>query len=158
MTSPRRLGTLLEEHPFFKDLPPNEIEFIAGCGKNVVFNEGQYLFREGEAADQFFIIRHGRVALEIFIPERGPLVTETVGEGDVLGWAWLFPPYRWSSDARALATVRAVALDGACLRAKCEEDLRLGYELMRRFAQIIMLRLHSTRVRLLDIYGRVPVS
>lgn len=158
MTAPRGLEQLLAEHPFFKDLPPDDLAFIAGCGKNVHFDAGRYLFREGEAADQFYIIRHGRVALEYFVPERGPLITETVDEGDVLGWSWLFPPYRWSSDARAIELTRAVALDGACLRRKCEEDVRLGYELMRRFAQIIMARLQATRVRLIDIYGHAPVS
>jgi CRP-like cAMP-binding protein len=158
MTAPRGLEELLAAHPFFKDLPPADIALIAGCGKNVRFEPGQYLFREGEPADQFYLIRHGRVALEFFVAGRGPLVTETVDEDDVLGWSWLFPPYTWSTDARALELTRAVALDGACLRRKCEEDVRLGYELMKRFAQIIMARLHATRVRLLDIYGRAPVS
>jgi CRP-like cAMP-binding protein len=154
----RTLDQILEEHPFFADLRKDDIAFIAGCGRNVHFEAGQYLFREGEAADHFYLIRHGKVALEVFVPGHGSLVTETIGEGDVLGWSWLFPPYRWSSDARALELTRAVALDGACLRRKCEEDLRLGYELMRRFAQIIMQRLQATRLRLLDIYGRAPVS
>ncbi len=158
MTTIRGLEELLAEHPFFRDLPPEDIALIAGCGRNVHFEEGEYIFREGEPADHFYLIRHGRVALEIFAPERGPLVIETIGEGEVLGWSWLFPPYRWSSDARASEPTRAVALDGACLRGKCEDDLRLGYELMRRFAQVIMGRLQATRVRLLDIYGRVPFA
>jgi CRP-like cAMP-binding protein len=158
MMAKRGLESVLAEHPFFRDLPPDDLAYIAGCARNVRFEEGQYIFREGEQADHFYLIRHGRVALEIFVPERGPLVTETVAEGEVLGWSWLFPPYRWSSDARAVEVTAALALDGACLRAKCETDTRLGYELMRRFAQIIMERLHATRVRLLDIYGRVPVS
>jgi CRP-like cAMP-binding protein len=158
VTAKRGIETLLAEHPLFKDLPPDDLALIAGCGKNVRFEEGRYIFREGEPANEFYLIRHGLVALEIFSPERGPLVTETVGEGEVLGWSWLFPPYRWSSDARALELTRAVALDGACLRGKCETDPRLGYELMGRFAQIIMERLHATRVRLLDIYGRVSVT
>jgi hypothetical protein len=49
-----------------------------------------------------------------------------------------------------------VALDGACLRGKCDEDHKLGYELMKRFAPIIVERLQATRLRLLDIYGRAP--
>jgi len=158
VTGMRGIDALLSEHPFFKDLPPDDLAFIAGCGKNVRFREGEYIFREGEPADHFYVIRHGRVALEIFAPERGPLVTEMIGEGGVVGWSWLFPPYRWSSDARAVEDTVAVALDGVCLREKCEREPRLGYELMRRFAQIIMERLHATRVRLLDIYGRAPVS
>jgi CRP-like cAMP-binding protein len=71
----------------------------------------------------------------------------------VLGWSWLFPPYRWHFDARALELTRAIALDGKCLREKCEEDHDLGYELVKRVAQIIMERLQATRLQLLDVYG-----
>ena len=92
------------------------------------------------------------VALEVFTPTRGPVVIETLGPGEVLGWSWLFPPYRWHFDAQAVEPVRAVALDGGCLRGKCEEDPRLGYELTRRFAAIMMDRLQATRLRLLDVY------
>jgi CRP-like cAMP-binding protein len=158
MMAKRGLESVLAAHPFFKGLPADDLAYLAGCAKNVRFEQGQYIFREGGQADHFYLIRHGHVALEIFIPERGALITETIGEGDVLGWSWLFPPYRWSSDARAVEATVAIALDGACLRGKCQTDTRLGYELMGRFAQIIMERLQATRMRLLDIYGRAPVA
>ena len=147
------IGELLEHHDFFADLPAADVHLIAGCGRNVVFEAGEYLFREGTPADSFFVVRHGRVALEIFAPGRGPLVLDTVGPGELVGISWLFPPYRWQFDGRAGALTRAIALDGACLRGKCEEDPRLGYELMKRFAQILQSRMHSARLRLLDLYG-----
>ena len=81
---------------------------------------------------------------------------ETIEAGEVIGWSWLFPPYRWHFDARALTQVRATAFDGACLRGKCEEDSGLGYDLMSRFAQILIERLQWTRLRLLDVYGDGP--
>jgi CRP-like cAMP-binding protein len=150
------IEALLQEHPFFHGLAQKYVELIAGCGSNVVFNEGEYVFREGEAANHFYIVRHGHVQMEIFVPHRGPLAIDTVREGEVLGWSWLFPPYRWTLDARAIEQTRAVALDGACLRGKCDEDPALGYELMKRFAPIIARRLESARLRLLDVYGRAP--
>ena len=150
------IAELLEQHPFFQGLAAEDVAFIAGCGQNVVFQEDEYIFREGGPADHFYVLRHGRVALETFVPERGPLIIETIAEGDVLGWSWLFPPYRWSSDARAVEVTRAVALDGVCLRQKCENDPRLGYALMQRFTRIMMDRLRATRLLLLDIYGNVP--
>jgi len=125
---------------------------IVGCAANVRFEAGEYIFREGEDANQFYIIRHGKVALELFTPERGVLTIQTLGAGDVLGWSWLFPPYRWRFDARALELTRAIALDGTCLRNKCDEDHNLGYELVKRFAQIIIERLQATRLQLLDVY------
>jgi CRP/FNR family cyclic AMP-dependent transcriptional regulator len=93
------------------------------------------------------------VAVEIFAPQKGPITIETVVEGDVLGWSWLVPPYNWRFDARAMEMTRAVALDGVCLRNKCETDHDLGYELMKRFANIIDRRLQATRLQLLDIYA-----
>ncbi|HSL25649.1 MAG TPA: cyclic nucleotide-binding domain-containing protein [Acidimicrobiia bacterium] len=147
------IDQLLRTHPFFKDLDPGYLELVAGCGKNMVFETGDYLCREGDPADLFFIVRRGRVAIEVHLPARGSLVIDTAGEADVVGASWLFPPYRWQFDARALEPVGVVALDGACLRDKCEEDTRLGYQLMKRFAEILVERLESARLRLIDLYG-----
>jgi CRP/FNR family transcriptional regulator, cyclic AMP receptor protein len=149
------LDRLLAEHPFFEGLDQEYVSFLAGCAKNVRFQQGEFLLREGEPADAFFIIRHGRVALEIDTPGRGSIVVQTVGEGEVIGYSWLFSPYRWRFDARALELTRALSLDGACLRGKCEEDPKLGYELMKRFAGIVLERLEATRMQLLDVYGQV---
>ena len=147
------LDSILAEHPFLKGLAPSQIELIAGCASNVRFNKGDYIFREDEEADRFYLIRHGLIALDVFVPQRGPVTIDTIQEGEVLGWSWLFPPYRWHFDARALQLTRAVAFDGKCLREKCDKDSRLGYELVMRFSQIIMQRLQSARLQLLDLYG-----
>ena len=143
----------LYDLPFFEGLPPADLELIAGCASNVRFREGELLFRDGDNADVFYVLRHGRVALETFVPAKGPFTIETLEAGEVVGWSWLFPPYRWHFDAHARSLVRATRFDGACLRAKCESDPRLGYELMSRFAQVMIDRLQSTRLRLLDVYG-----
>ena len=150
------LEHILAEHPFLKGLHPDYLQVIVGCASNVRFDGGRYMFHEGEEADKFFIIRHGRVALEIFIPERGAVAIQTISEGDVLGWSWLFPPYRWHLDAKVVEPVLAIALDGRCLRGKCDEDPGMGYELMKRFAQNIIDRLQATRLQLLDVYGHAP--
>jgi CRP/FNR family cyclic AMP-dependent transcriptional regulator len=147
------LEELLAEHPFLKGLEPSHLKVIAGCASNVRFNKGDFIFREEDEADRFFLIRHGLVALDVFVPQRGPVTIDTIQEGDVLGWSWLFPPYSWHFDARAVQLTRAVAFDGKCLREKCDKDVELGYVLVKRFAQVIMQRLQSARLQLLDIYG-----
>jgi CRP-like cAMP-binding protein len=147
---------ILDQHPFFRGLPAPVLSTIAGCASNESFPAGGFLCREGQPAERFFLPRFGRVAVEIATPEGGPVTVETVEEGDVLGWSWLFPPYRWHFDARALTLVRALALDGACLRKKCEDDRALGYELMKRFAQLAVQRLEATQLQLLDLYVRKP--
>jgi CRP/FNR family cyclic AMP-dependent transcriptional regulator len=139
--------------PLFEGLASGELSLLAGCAGNVRFTAGTQLFRRGDPADSFYVIRHGSIALETFVPERGPVVIETLEAGEVLGWSWLFPPYRWHLDARALTTVRATGFDGRCIREKCDADPRLGYDLMSRFAQVLIERLQWTRLRLLDVYG-----
>ena len=144
---------LLHDVPVFAGLADDTLRFIAGCGSNVAFDARELLFRQGDAADTFYVLRHGAVALETFVPGRGAITIETIEAGDVVGWSWLFAPYRWQFDARAVRRVRATAFDGVCLRGKCEADPRLGYDLMSRFAQVIIDRLQWTRLRLLDVYG-----
>ena len=147
------LESILVEHPFFKGFQPQYLQLITGCASNVRFNAGTYMLREGEQASQFYLIRHGKVALEVFAAQRGAITIETIEAGEVLGWSWLFPPYRWHFSARVVEPVRAIALDGTCLRTRGEEDHDLGYELMKRVAQIMMERLQATRIQLLDVYG-----
>ena len=144
---------LLGGHPFFAGLDTSAIQLIAGCAANVHFAAGEYVFGEGEPANQFYVIRHGRVALEVHSVTRGPLVIDTMEDAEVLGWSWLVPPYRYFGDARAVTPVSATVLDGACLRGKCEADPVLGYELLKRVTTVMYERLQSSRVRLLDLYG-----
>ena len=146
----------LAAHPFFAELPPPHLGTIVGCAANVQFDAGQFIFREGTPADRFYVIRHGTVAVEVFVPGGGAMTVETVEAGEVLGWSWLFPPYKAHFDARALTLVRALALDGTCLREKCEHDPALGYALMKRFTQLVVQRLEATRMQLLDLYGNRP--
>ncbi len=148
------LQEILSGHRFFADLDPALCALVAGCGRNVRFEAGDYLFHEGEPADRFFLLRHGRVAFEVTAPGRGPLRFLTVGEGEVVGVSWLVPPYRWNYDAKALETIRAIALDAKCLRDKCEADHHLGYELMKRFVPELVRRLHATRLQMFDVYGQ----
>jgi CRP-like cAMP-binding protein len=147
------LEPLLAAHPFFADLEPRFLQVVAGCAANARFPAGAFLGREGEPANQFYLLRHGKVALQIHLPERGALTIETMEAGEVLGWSWLFPPYRWHFDAQALELTRALVFDGQCLRAKCETDHDLGYALMQRFAHVMLQRLQATRLQLLDLYG-----
>ena len=141
---------LLTEHPFLKDLDPKHIHSLAACAQGRAFEAGEYLWRQGEEAGPLYLIRSGEVNLEISIPGEGPLPLETIAAGEVLGWSWLVPPYRWHFDARATTPVRALALEGECVREKCEQDSELGYRLLKRFTPVIAHRLEVTRARLIE--------
>ena len=144
------LERIVREHPFYSGMKEEFLELISGCAKNVRFEAGQYMFNEGQPADQFYLLRSGRVALQINTPER-TVTVQTMGEDEIVGASWLVPPHRWGFDAKALELTRAIAMDAACLRGKCEGDHDLGYEMMKRFMPILIQRLHATRLRILDL-------
>jgi CRP/FNR family transcriptional regulator, cyclic AMP receptor protein len=149
----RSIADYLGVHPFFAGLDAASVQELAGCARNEHVRASQYLFREGGTAEHFYVVMHGRIALELTSPAAGALVLETAGDGDVLDWPWLIPPYRWMYDARAVEPTSVVSLESACLRGKCDADPRLGYEFVQRVAQVMAGRLLATRVRLLDLYG-----
>ena len=149
----KTLDEVVLDAPVFAGLDPAFAELLGGCSVTAGAARGDIIARQGDPADTFWIIRSGRVALELHSPNRGGLAIETLEPGDVIGWSWLFPPYQWHYDARALEDVRAVEVDGACLRGKCDADPACGYDMLRRFSEIMIDRLEATRLRLLDVYG-----
>jgi CRP/FNR family transcriptional regulator, cyclic AMP receptor protein len=146
------LQRILAEHPFAQGLNDRLLELLVGCASNVRFEAGQVVFKEGEEANQFYLVRQGKMSVEIYAAERGTVNVLTIGDGEVLGWSWLISPYHWRFDARALEPTRAIALDGKCLREKSERDHELGYELLKRVAHIMEERLEATRLQLLNLY------
>lgn len=150
---PDSIAQLVANHPLLSGLPGDTAELVAGCARNAAFEPGELLLAEGQPADTLYLIRRGRVALEVQSPARGAMVLDTLVPGQILGWSWLFPPYRWSFDARALDPVGVVSVDATCLRAKAEADPAFGYELMKRLGAVMLERLQAARLRLLDLYG-----
>ena len=146
------LEPILKKHPFFKDLPQKHLDFIVGCASNIRFKKSEIILREEEPADKFYLIRQGKVA--IYIAKPSSITIQTIHEGDILGWSWLIPPHRHRFSARAAEDTRAIALDGKCLRGKCETNHELGYELLKRLVSVFAQRLEATRLQLLNIYGK----
>jgi CRP-like cAMP-binding protein len=144
---------VVKEHPFFAGVDEALCKLVCGCAKNVHFDAGRYLFREGEPAEWFYLLRYGRVALQLTAPGRGAVTFQTLGAGEIVGVSWLIPPYRWTYDTKAIELTRAIAMDATCLRQKCESDHHLGYEMMKRFMPILIQRLQATRLQILDVYG-----
>jgi CRP/FNR family cyclic AMP-dependent transcriptional regulator len=150
---PENLSEILRQHPFVAGLSDAHLDILSGCASNVHFPEGTFAIREGEIANKFFLIRTGRIALDTDVSPRGIIRIQTAGPGEILGWSWLISPYRWHFSAQAVADVRAIALDGECLRKKCENDHDLGYAMLLRLAAVMERRLEATRMQLLDMYS-----
>jgi CRP-like cAMP-binding protein len=143
----------LAHHPFFKDFSLEQLEVIADCASEKHFDAGHLIFCEGQDANTFYIIEQGNVAVQTFAPNKGPITIQTLEAGAMLGWSWLVPPYKWALYARALELTRCIAIDAMCIRGKMEADHELGYQLMKRFTNVIVQRLNSTLVQLLDVYA-----
>lgn len=146
------LARSLKEHSLAKGLLDSHIEFLSGCAKNVRIAPGRFLFREGNPADELFLVRSGKIALEVHDGVRGPVILETIGADDTLGWAALNPPYRWSLDARAIEPTLLFSLNGTCVRQKLEADHSFGYAFTRRLMNEIHERLERARLQSLDVY------
>lgn len=143
----------LSESPFFRGMQPRHIHELAIQATSESFPAGEFIFREGEDAQKFYLIREGRVTLEVLAPDRGVSIVQTISAGDVLGWSWLFPPHRWQFDARAVEPARTLTIDARWLRGWIEADHDFGYEMMKRIAHVMVSRLQATRLQLTDVYG-----
>jgi len=147
----QKLDATLRKHPFFKGLTDKQLKVIEGCAKNARFEEGKTIFVEGDPADAFYFIQEGSVSIELTMPNRPRSSVHTVKAGDILGWSWVSPPYHWHFNARALKPTKAIAFDARCLRSKLDDDHELGYELLKRFSEVIVQRLDATQVQLLKV-------
>ena len=145
------LNDAITNHAFFHGMKPEHLVLLLNGGKEAQFKVGDVLFREGEPANQFYLIESGKVAVETPEKSNDTTVVQTLGAGDVLGWSWLFPPFVWHFQARAVEPTSAIILNGAHLLVTAERNHDFGYELMKRMADIVITRLQATRKQLLEV-------
>jgi len=138
------------QHPFLHGMDERQVQVLLQSATEEQFHAGQIIFREGDPANRFYLIESGSVAVEAAAATCGVVRVQTLSAGDVLGWSWLFPPFAWHFQARALERTRALCCDGALLLVNAEEHPLFGYALMKRIAQILIQRLQSTRNRLVQ--------
>lgn len=136
---------LLREHPFLRDLNPLYLDSISDCATPLTLSAGSFVFHKGEVVESCYLIRQGRINLQLRRDDGSAMVVETLGYGDVLGWSWLEPPYRATLDARVILNTTVIRLDGACLRRCIEADDRLGFILYKRFKPIMARHMAASR-------------
>jgi CRP/FNR family cyclic AMP-dependent transcriptional regulator len=147
--SGRPIEIRINEHPFLNGMNSHQYRILTDCAMASHFDSGELIFGEGDPADRFYLIEKGSVILESYVKGKGMTRIQTIGVGEVLGWSWLFPPYFWHFNARALEPVDAIVLHAAPLRQECESDQEFGYELVKRMATVMLTRLQATRRELL---------
>ena len=141
----------MSDHHFFKGFQPGYVELLSECASIRKFNAGSYIFRDGEAADQLLLIQAGKVTIELQMPGGRAMSILTIGEDGVVGWSWIVPPHRWHFSARAVEETTAIVLDANGIMRKCDENNQLGFELMKRCANVMGERLNATRAQLLSL-------
>jgi len=144
------LLALVAQQPFFKGLSEDLIQMLADSTMEAQFKPGQLIFRQGDHANCFYLILEGKVLIESEAKERGMIPIRTLGPGDDLGCAWLFPPHYTHFSARAIDPTRAIFFYGTRLLAKCEANHELGYQLMKRVAEVVVKNLNATQQRLME--------
>ena len=149
------LAAIIGEQQLFKGLAVQYMNLLAEVAMLKEFAADEVIFREGDPANRFYLILDGEVALESTADGRGPVVLQTIGANDVLGWSWLFPPYYWHFDARAIEPTKAIFFYGTWLRENCERDHDFGYEMMKRMSAIIIDRLQATRKKLAETEAKL---
>jgi CRP/FNR family transcriptional regulator, cyclic AMP receptor protein len=137
-------------HPFCRGLDAEKLRALAESAMLIDLPANEIVFREDDIANRFYLIREGKVVLESRDKNEKPVEVQTIGANDVLGWSWLFAPYYWHFDARTVEPTRAIFFYGTRLREQCDRDPALGYELMKRMANVVIERLQSTRRQLVQ--------
>ena len=144
-------AALIAGHALFKGLAARYLALLTEAAMLKEFSAGEVIFREGDPANRFYLILEGEVALEDPSREGSPILLQTIGADDVLGWSWLFPPYYWHFDACATKPTKAIFFYGTWLRDSCERDHDFGYEMMKRMGAVIIQRLQAARKRLAHV-------
>jgi CRP/FNR family transcriptional regulator, cyclic AMP receptor protein len=143
----------ISEHPFLRSLSSAYLQILTDCAEERAFAAGEVIFREGDIADRFYLIEQGKVALESHVSPEGGLAVQDLGPHDVLGWSWLFPPYVWHFQARAVEATRTISFNGAHLLVACEKNHEFGYDLMKRLAQVLIRRLQAAQKQLTKLHA-----
>lgn len=148
--SKQSIAKYLSDHEFFTGLDKEYIEFLAGSVVETKVEQGGVLFRQGTPADHFYLLRSGRVSIQVPALVGPVLEVQSLGADKILGWSWLIPPYRWNFLARVEEDAEVLEFDGGAILARCEQDPKFGYELFKRFASLMSERLDAARQKMMD--------
>ena len=140
----------LSGHEFFSEFSDDALKFLCECSSTREIKKGQILFRQGENADKFYVVRNGCISIEMPAIMGPTLEIQTLGKDKVLGWSWLISPYKWNFQTKAEEDSELLQFDGAAILARCEQDPKFGYELLKKFAAVMSVGLNAARQKMMD--------
>ena len=144
------IDDFLSSHAFFSGMDSNYVDFLANSIDERQIGKGEVLFHQGDRADKFYLLREGKVSVQVPALVGPVLEIQILGKDQILGWSWLISPYRWHFLARAVEDSTILEFDGSAILAHCDEDPKFGYELLKRFAALMSERLEAARLKMMD--------
>jgi CRP-like cAMP-binding protein len=145
----------LSAHEFFSEFSDDDLKFLCECSSTHEIKKGQILFRQGEHADKFYIVRSGRISIQMPAIMGPTLEIQAVEEDQVLGWSWLISPYRWNFQTKAEEDSELLQFDGTAILARCEQEPKFGYELLKKFAGLMSVRLNAARQKMMNEWNPI---
>ena len=145
----------LSAHEFFSEFSDDVLKFLCECSSTREIKKGQILFRQGENADKFYVVRSGRISIQMPAIMGPTLEIQTVDEDQVLGWSWLISPYQWNFQTKAEEDSELLQFDGTAILARCEQEPKFGYELLKKFAGLMSVRLNAARQKMMNEWNPV---
>ena len=140
----------LSAHEFFYEFSDDLLKFLCECSSTREIKKGQILFRQGENADKFYVVRNGRISLQLPAIMGPTLEIQTLDKDQVLGWSWLISPYKWNFQTKAEEDSELLQFDGVAILARCEQEPKFGYELLKKFAALMSVGLNAARQKMMD--------
>jgi len=145
----------LSAHEFFCGFSDDVLKFLWECSSTREIKKGQILFLQGEHADKFYVVRSGLISIQMPAIMGPTLEIQTVDEDQVLGWSWLISPYRWNFQTKAEEDSELLQFDGVAILARCEQEPKFGYELLKKFAGLMSVRLNAARQKMMNEWNPI---
>ena len=141
----------ISQFSLFRGLSDSLLKEIAAIGKETFVKKGEFVFREGEKADQLHFLISGSIALRVKLTSKPEHVTVSfVGKPyESFGWSGVVPPYHYTSSAICEEDSQILVVPSEKLMQILEKHPEAGFIVMKRIAEIIADRLRNSRQALL---------
>ena len=141
----------LSEFALFRNLPEELLNKVTALGEEVIYSEGDFIFREGDQADKLHFLLVGEVVLKVKLTSRPESITVSAvsQQYESFGWSGIVPPYHYTASAVCTADCKVLTIPGEGFMKLLEKNTAAGFIVMRRLTELVASRLRNSRQALL---------
>ena len=129
----------LKQKDIFWEIRKDFVKEIMEIAVTETRKKGEWLFREGDPANAFYILLKGRVKLSL--GETGHIVYIVSNAGEAFGWSSLIGRESFSASAECMAESKLLNWDKDKLQKIIEKDPANSVLLYKRLAELLGNRL-----------------